>query len=156
MKLTKSRLKRIIREELNKLAREEKLDELFGFGDKPEYQQDIADEEEAQEIGHTSAAAMHKNRALMKQMKDCGAFADALKFAAKQAGVKLPTTFFGSLDIKAMERQIGAADAGRGADPEWAKAYVAFAQNHPAAWKKMRALVQAECPDLKLNLKIPS
>ena len=151
MKVSKVQLRKVIREEINKLAREEKLDEIFGFGDKPEYQQDIADEEEAEGIGHTSAAAMHKNRALMKQMKDCGAFADALKFAAKQAGVKVPTTFFGSLDIKTMERQIGAADAGRGPDPEWAKAYVAFAQNNPAAWKKMHALVQAECPDLKIK-----
>ena len=164
MKLTKAKLKQIIREETNNLVERENLDELFGFGSKPGYQQDIESEEEAASLGyesdpsdysdpHTATQKMFKSRDMFKLIKSCPAFVDLWKFAANKFGAKVPTNWFGALDLKrieadAAEQRRSAAQGIESSDIDYFAAFTSFEKAHPDAYAKAMVEVKANCPDL--------
>jgi len=101
MKITNTQLKQIIREELTSVLNEKKsatVNEIFGMG-KPQYQQDIADEDEAKKKGYRSARSMQWSQSDWESISKCSAFTDGFKYFAEKMGAKhsLNLGWFGGL-----------------------------------------------------------
>ena len=60
MKITKSQLQKLIREEINTLSEDEQLDELFGFGKKKKKAAPVAPTEEDPQAELARSLAAHK------------------------------------------------------------------------------------------------
>jgi len=86
MKLTKSKLKQLIKEELANVYNENdvaRIDE-WPWSKKPEYQQSVDDKEAAAERGFHTAAGMHRDDAFWKKALKCPMFMDGLEYWAKK------------------------------------------------------------------------
>ena len=86
MKLTRSKLKQLIKEEIANVYNEntgERIDE-WPWSKKPEYQQDVEDSEAAAERGFHTAGGMHKSDAWWKKAMNCPAFMGGLEYWSKK------------------------------------------------------------------------